>query len=317
MLSAYTYLVYKGTTGKIYPFHQTHLNCISATAATFGRVIDECTQRFPASSYGLIFSSHASGWLPKHTLSYPNFTSSIGSDSGNGTKPSTSSDEIDLTEFAGALKDNQFDFIVFNACFMTGIEVAYELRNKTKYILGSSAEILGEGFEPVLKTSFHTLLNPDIAVPTALQNFGNDYYTYVMAQTGASQSTTLSVLDTKPLNLFASLFKHSLPLNVDVENVSGLQQFDRPGVYGESIKKPRFFDLQEVIQKRTTPELYASFNAVINQIVLWKAATPWMFIGYSGFAVNRHCGITTYLKQIEFTTMNNSYSSLAWYKDTH
>lgn len=34
-----------------------------------------------------------------------------------------------------ALPDHLFEFIIFEACNMAGIEVAYELRNKAAYIM--------------------------------------------------------------------------------------------------------------------------------------------------------------------------------------
>lgn len=43
----------------------------SASAATFGRVIADVVDLFPADSYGLFVFSHASGWLPEGTLYNP------------------------------------------------------------------------------------------------------------------------------------------------------------------------------------------------------------------------------------------------------
>ena len=47
---------------------------------------------------------------------------------------------MEITDFAMALPDHLFEFIIFEACNMAGIEVAYELRNKAAYIMASSAQ---------------------------------------------------------------------------------------------------------------------------------------------------------------------------------
>ena len=38
-----------------------------------------------------------------------------------------------------------FDFIMFDACFMMSVEVAYEVRNYTDYYIGSPTENPGPG----------------------------------------------------------------------------------------------------------------------------------------------------------------------------
>ena len=96
----------------------------SASKETLSRVIKEVTSLYPSSSYGLIIFSHASGWLPQATLTSPR---SIIMDKKH---------EMELVDFAQAIPDNTFEYIIFEACFMAGIEVAYELKEKTNYILG-------------------------------------------------------------------------------------------------------------------------------------------------------------------------------------
>src|SRR5690606_30603257 len=116
----------------------------SATAETFQTVLNDVEALTPADSYGLILFSHATGWLPTGALLRPEAallqmglvpirTYTIAMD---GTT------ELGLKEFANAIPDRFFNFIAFEACFMAGVEVLYELKDKTDYILSSSAEIL-------------------------------------------------------------------------------------------------------------------------------------------------------------------------------
>ncbi len=287
----------------------------SASAATLRSVIDYTTSKFPAKSYGLIFSSHASGWLPEHTLSYGRYISSLGADFA-GPGVSQRGSEIELIDFASAIKDKQFSFIIFNACFMGGVEVAYELRNKTDYILASSAEILEDGFMPTLPFTFTNLLTSSTDVFENLLNFGTSYLLHTMQQSGAQQSTTLSIIKTSELDNLAAWMKLNTSLNSNNEDITDIQYFDRPGVYGETIIKPRFFDLQHIVEKRVNNSQLQEFNDLINKTVLWKGNTPWLFQGYGGIEVKHHSGLSMYLFQPELQDLNASYKKLAWYINT-
>lgn len=97
---------------------------------------------FPARHYGITFWSHATGWTPELSSTR---RKTFGKDEDFGT---TSSGKIEME--IPALRDvlaqlPKFDYIFFDACFMQCIEVAYELRNVTNYMVGSPAEIPGPG----------------------------------------------------------------------------------------------------------------------------------------------------------------------------
>ncbi len=53
---------------------------------------------------------------------------------------------MEITEMNEALEGFHFDFMLFDACYMSGIECAYELKDKTDYLLGSPTEVLARGF---------------------------------------------------------------------------------------------------------------------------------------------------------------------------
>ena len=91
---------------------------------------------YEAESYGLVYWSHAEGWIP-----YPLPSSRwIGQDTGDGDN------RMNLSEFKQVLDAApHFDFILFDACFMQSIEVAYELRNYTDYYIASPTETPGTG----------------------------------------------------------------------------------------------------------------------------------------------------------------------------
>ena len=207
----------------------------SASAETFGRVLREVADACPADSYGLIFFSHASGWLPAGTLQKPqtppNRSRSIGVDDGG-----TGRAEMDMADFADAIPGGMFDFIVFETCLTAGVEVAYQLRGKTDYMLASSAEIVSPGFSPVYPSALRLLCDTSVETRTALEGFGRAYMDYVAANyTGARRSATLSLIDIREISPLAARTQAALRTrSAEAPDLSRLQQFDRPGSWGFS-----------------------------------------------------------------------------------
>lgn len=283
----------------------------SASAETFARVLREVALEYPADSYGLIFFSHASGWLPSGTLQKPqNRSRSIGVDDGG-----TGRAEMELADFAAAIPEGMFDFIVFETCLTAGVEVACELRGKTDYLLASSAEIVSPGFTPVYPSALRLLCNTAEDVPTALRAFGQTYMNYVSTNyTGARCSATLSLIDTREISLLAARMHGTLPgCPVGASDLTRLQHFDRPGSYGDSPALPRYFDLDEWAEMRLTPERYTDFRTQLDHTVVWKASTETFMEGQNGFTICRHSGLTTYVEQEDFPGLNEAYRQLAWY----
>jgi hypothetical protein len=140
----------KITKGKIDTLKQYNMQN-SASKQVLKSIIDETFSLFPAESYGLILWSHGTGWLPEGVYDHAKETNvrSFGKDN---------SKEMEITDLAEAIPEN-LDFIIFDACLMSGIEVLYQLRNKTEIIIASPTEILVAGFPykniiPVLLTHF-------------------------------------------------------------------------------------------------------------------------------------------------------------------
>lgn len=286
----------------------------SASAAVFSRMVREVVVRYPADSYGLIFASHASGWLPAGTLTNP--TRSIGSDQNTGAMGGAS--EMELADFAAAIPDQQFDFILFEACLMSGVEVAYELRDKTDYILASSAEVLAPGYGLLYPWASTDLFDTRLEVRQALEKFAGNYMNHVNTLGGAYRSATQSVICTKEMNTLAALTREvfegaEAPLGDDA--LAALQHFDRPGSYGDSPAKPRYFDFAQYLAM-LAPERQTEVEALLNRIVVWKAATQKFLEGQNGFTIRTHCGLTIYIEQSAFPKLNTSYQRTAWWQAT-
>jgi len=111
-------------------------------------VISKVVSEYPAKSYGLVMASHADGWM--EASSSANSTRHFGDYRGT---------QLNITDLREVLEDApHLEFILFDACYMQTIEVAYELRNCADYIIGSPSEIPGPGapYQKVVPFFFHS-----------------------------------------------------------------------------------------------------------------------------------------------------------------
>lgn len=306
----------------------------SASAEVFGRVLREVIAEYPADGYGLVFFSHGSGWLPAGALQNPGravseteespstlaapASRSMGWDDGeegDETPEDMTHAEMELAEFAAAIPDGALDFIVFEACLMAGVEVAYELRHKTDYLLASSAEILSPGFTPVYPSALRCLFDTSQGAEKSLTAFGASYMSHVNKLSGDYRSATLSLVATKELDLLAARTRElHLSFIGSTDIIDELQHFDRPGSYGDSPAVTRYFDLGEWAEQSGTPEQYAAFEAQLKRIVRWEANTGHFLPSHNGFEIRRHSGLTTYIGRSELPELNAYYRATTWYR---
>lgn len=252
------------------------------------RVLTEMISMYPANKYGLVLWSHGSSWLP------PNFqTRSFGEEKGL---------QMDITELSDALPV-KFDFILFDACLMGSIEVAYELKDNADYIIASSTETLYTGFP-------YDMIIPDlIAVSPDLQKVAKKYMDYYRQLTGIYRSATISVINTKELEQLGeitSLLLGGNSINMDLFDRSVVQRLD-------SYEEQYIFDFSDFIHKAFPESQTASFDDQLKKVVLYKAHTDeFMEI----FFIKTYCGLSSYIPLKSRNDLNNYYQRLKWYKDS-
>jgi len=103
----------------------------SADTAVFKKILQEALDLYPAQEYGLILWSHGASWLPAGAT-----LRSFGNDYGK---------QMNIPDLAESLPV-KFKFILFDACLMGAVEVAYELKDRTDYIIASPTETVYDGF---------------------------------------------------------------------------------------------------------------------------------------------------------------------------
>lgn len=265
----------------------------SASGEVFRRVVNDCISLAPARSYALWIFSHASGWLPSGTLNDPLGLPQERSVIVDGT------DEMDIKDFARALPDGRFDFIVFEACFMASVEVMYELKDKARYIVASSAEILSPGFTEIYDKAFSKLFEGDII------GVAQAYFDHWNAQSGKFRSATISVVNTSTLDELAQLAAEIFSNKISV-NILDLQHFDRNKSYR------LFFDLKQYLDLQANERQRIKLERILSRTVMYGAATPYFLLQDRGFEIAYHSGLTTYVRQEKFSFLNSEYQKLGW-----
>ena len=266
---------------------------------------------FPSKEYGLVLWSHATGWLPEGYYANPV--------SGNQTSPASvqedpfshlvksfgmsrnfGNNEMEITELADALP-LKFSFIVFDACLMGGIEVAYELKDKCDYLIFSPAEVLADGMP-------YDLVLGDLFRPgtDALVELSRKFF-----EAGeAGGASTVSMIDTKGLDMLANVC-------FDIFSVSGKSylSLDMKGIQGYfRYNRHWFYDLDDFVSRIANASSYAEFAAAMQNVVIAKYATEHFMVGTSGFDIKKYSGLSTYVPNPENRYLDEFYKGLAWNK---
>ena len=308
---------------------------ISASAKQFNEVMSYVNDNFPAKSYGLLFSSHATGYLPNGFYSYPGsyrFNEGMLRTPGKGTirQPSpvpyieleqdpalpavksigqsvdgTVSYEMDIRDFAEAIP-MKLDYILFDACLMGGIEVAYELAGKCDRVGFSQAEVLAEGFNYATLAS-HLLGNKAAADP---QKVCEDYFNQYDVQSGVYRSATISMVDCNRLEPLAETCRTLFAKYSDqIKSIrpSEVQQFYRGSRHW-------FYDLQSILEEAgISEEEKRELSEVLEESIIYKNATP-SFMGE--FAIDTFSGLSMYLPSNGHEELSKYYKTLKWNQAT-
>jgi hypothetical protein len=282
----------------------------SGTPGTLRRVIEEAKALYPADSYGLILGSHATGWLPAgakiSALSIAErleeerpLTRTFGEDK------SSASAQMDVREMADAIPPG-FEFIFFDACMMSAIEVIHELRDKTRYVIATPAEIVAEGFPYAAILSYFWGDVNDLK--KACEYFYNLY-----DRNQKSFFASIALLDLAGLDELYTIAREVFSGKKD--EVAAIPASAFPGTI---FKYPRinipsdvYFDLREFVKYMATDEQFRRFESQLEKVVVYQNITD-PFWETSIPDKTRACGISTYIPREAWATWNTEYFKLSW-----
>jgi hypothetical protein len=150
---------------------------------------------YPADFYILDIWNHGDGWRTLQDFNLPKITKGVSWDEESGNN------YLKVYEIRQALENvgKKIDIIYFDACLMQMVEVAYELRNVTDYIVASENLVPGNGanyidvFEKIRKIENNSSFN----IALALFNSYKEQYNY-------EKETCFSIVETKNINQLIS-----------------------------------------------------------------------------------------------------------------
>lgn len=312
---------------KVYPE-----GTVTAEKGTFNEVLTYIKEAFPADSYGMVVSSHATGWAPEmYCYSPPDkYSSGYWSTQEREFKPldkytdenpvtrsigahfngsSANMNEIELQDFATSIPFH-VDFMIFDCCLMGGVEVAYELRNVCDKVCFSQTEILSSGMDYQMMA--HHVFGSKEA---DLVSIAGDYYNRYAAETYITdRSATVSVVDCRKLDAVAEIVKKNTDAITRLANSA-----DRGTVqayFQKSLLRNHglFYDLEDILIKAGAPaEDLEALGKALEECIICKHATPTFL---TNLEIKHHSGLSMYLPDPDREILNQYYPVLEWNKAT-
>ena len=267
-----------------------------ANKETMTDVFHWVRETFPAAGYGAVLSSHATGWLPENY--YDNPKKYEGRDRGSSYSWSprlqsfgqeyyssgTKTQEMELKDLAAAIP-YKLDYILFDACLMGTVEVAWELRNVCSYLAVSPCEIPAAGFE-FLHITEH-LLKPEVP---DVQAVCQDYF--AAYEDNSTYGATITLVDCSRLDRLAATCRDLFDrYRSGIRNLNGknVQVYDRR--IGTKTFYA-FFDLKDMLREAGASDTdLAALQSALDEALIYEAHTD-KFISVQ---LERCCGLAMYL----------------------
>lgn len=218
-----------------------------------------------------------------------------------GTYPET---QIETTDLADAMADAGFhtEYILFDACYMSSVEVAYELKDVTHYLIASPTEVLSYGF-PYITMGKHLLGTPNYK--GIVDSFISFYSSYNLPY------GTVAVTDCTQLDALAAIAQQINAAAAEQLVPNGVQIMDG---YSPTL----FYDLGHLMSlKDAGTVLTAAFAEQLEKTVPYKGHTGQYFTTLKDAPVDikHYSGLNT--SQGSLNHMADRLSETAWYKATN
>lgn len=239
------------------------------------RVINDVRSISNTPKYAMLVGCHGNGWLPPKDNVARAKTRWFG---GPGYA-------ISIADFAQGIQQAgiKLEYLVFDDCYLSCAEVAYDLRNATNTLIASTSEVMAAGM-PYAKV-FQYLAAPQ-------PNFGqlvNDYIAYY--QSTATPYATIGVINTQYIQPMAQLMRQvNATCTWNTANNYQLQDLD-----GSYFSPTVYFDFGSYARSLfgSNLALYSQYQALMAQLIPYKGNTAYIY-NASGTKtlVNEFSGIT-------------------------
>ena len=285
-------------------------SCDFTTAKGIASIIGDAAKQAPAETYAMAIGSHGMGWIPAGTEVSTRMSKSMSLHPG-----------VHLTRFFGHWSDRNYqtdiqtladgieaagikmEYILFDDCYMSNIETAYDLRNVTDFLIASTCEIMIEGM-PYAKIGIDLLNNDYKSVCEGFYEFYSNF---------GRPCGTIGVTDCNEVEGMADIMRQiNRQYPSGVENANDVQDLDG---YTPTI----FFDFGDYVSHLCQDEsLLAMFNEQLARLVPYKANTQ----TYYSSLTNKETTISTFSgltisDPTRNTSVANDVKKTNWYYATH
>ena len=296
-------------------------------------ILNEVKNHASAQNYAMVLGCHGTGWTFKDSWHrYPNYAKetspSLGEGPGVGIPYQNYDGEITPmhTRFFGSVSDistfstdiptlaqaianagMKMEYILFDDCYMANVEVAYELRNVTDFLLASTSEVMAVGVP--YYSMWASLASVTPGYVDAVSAFDRFYRDYVMPY------GTFSAIDCRQMDELATAMREiNSKYKLSDEALHSIQVLD--GFYD-----PIFFDMGDYLQKLCTGSVdYSYVVTLMESAVCSKCSTAqiysFLYNSPTVIDVNTFSGITISDPSINSVALDGKEKT-SWWKATH
>ncbi len=290
----------------------THL--AFTTESGIAQILEDVISFAPAKRYSMIIGCHGMGWLPVNTSRvikakekyHWDYIDVPLSRYFGGITPEY---QTDISTLSDAIADAglKMEYILFDDCYMSSIEVAYELKDVADYLIASTCEVMAYGM-PYATMGRHLLGAPDYKA--VCDDYYDFYSNYAIMPCG-----TLSVTDLSHIDDIANFMKEVNKSYVFDDNQRGmLQNLDG---YNPTI----FYDFGDYInlllEQNSAPEsMVVEFTRLMDCLIPYKTNTEKFYTASRGpIKINSYSGITTSDPSVSQRVSDKNRTK--WYNATH
>ena len=300
-----------------------------ASAEGIADILNEVKTKASALNYALIVGVHGCGWTYASDWSrYPYYARpSVTRPSDNnfsgiqfGPDPnapltrffgsvSLAENAIDISSLAEGIRESglKMQYILFDACYMSNIETAYELKDVTNYMIASGSEIMAAGLP---YRSMWSYLNSSTPNYSSIVSTSVNFY-----KNSSAPFCNLAAIDCRQVEKLASVMKdinaeYQLSASVSLDSIQHLDGF-RPNL---------FYDLETYVDS-LHPSGYL-LDQFKNQLKLTIKASDHTEEAYTciyssdSFKIKNYCGITI-SDPSQHSVAIKGKEKTGWWKATH
>lgn len=284
------------------------------TAQGIASILKDVKAFAPAKRYGMTIGCHGMGWLPIPGSArgevgqryHWEYEGEVMTRFFGGTKPEHRVEVSTLVEGI-TQAEMKMEYILFDDCYMSSIEVAYDLRNVTDHLISCPTEIMADGM-PYANIGKHLIGTVDYAaVCDEFHKFYSDYRV---------PSGTIGVTDCRELDALVPIMKEiNARFTFDQSKIKSVQSMDG---YTPVI----FFDYGDYVAKLCgDAELLERFSAQLDRAVppqcrKHTGTYPTSMGGFRTLPIKAYSGITTSDPSVNPMAVT-AKTATAWYKATH